>query len=230
MKTNHENEANENAVTINDLFEKLKELRIRQEGLCNTHLHFETGILEEACDSDPEPEMREDEQSGFLEEDVQLHDAWQERDTNRRQQVFINEMIIHGSRRLAYQKAYPGVKDQTAHTNAYRLLAKPHIAMAIKEGLIQAKKDSLAALKKQFEHNMAADEKRAVLNKIIRGEYEVQKVKNGSEVVIEKPGIRDVLRAIALDNKMEEEWLQATKLPDSGRIFYDLEDEDRLRA
>lgn len=194
------------------------------------HLDYEPNILEIASCEDPEPDVRENENGSFVEEDMKLFDEWKKRDANRRQQIFIEEMIAHGSRRLAYQKAYPGVKDQTAHTNAYRLLAKPHIAIAIKEGLIQAKKDSLAALKKQFEDNIAADEKRAVLNRIIRGEYEVQKIKNGSEVVIEKPGIKDVLRAIALDNKMEEEWLQVTKLPDNGRVLYDLEDDERIRA
>ena len=143
---------------------------------------------------------------------------------NQRHIIFICEMIAHGCRSSAYQKAYPDSSRNAAYTNGCRLLAMPHISGYIRELTLAIKKKSLETLKEKYEGIMVdIEEKRKVLAKIIRGEYAIQKeVKDGEPgTVFHKPDMKDVLRAIIVDNKMEEEWIKAVSLPDIGIKFFD---------
>jgi phage terminase small subunit len=134
--------------------------------------------------------------------------------------LFIAEMIATGNRRMAYQAAYPNTGNASARTNACRLLSKPDIARAVREGLLEIKMQALQTVKEKYEGRLAdIDEKRAVLAQIIRGEAitERETTKEGKTQLTRIKGDTGArLRAIALDNKMEEEWNQIIELPDNG--------------
>jgi hypothetical protein len=142
---------------------------------------------------------------------------------NQRHIIFICEMIAHGNRSVAYRKAYPDSSFNAAYTNGCRLLAMPHIANYIRDITLALKKRSVEALREKYQGQMTdIEEKRKVLAKIIRGEYTLQKeVKDGEPGTLQKPDMKDVIRAIILDNKMEEEWSKAVSLPDTGIKIFD---------
>lgn len=110
---------------------------------------------------------------------------------SRAHTAFINEMIATGNRRRAYQAAYPDASRATARSNACRLLAKPEIAQAVREGLLELKRHALETIRQQYEGRLAdVDEKRAVLARIIRGEVITEKevVKDGkTQVTASRP-------------------------------------------
>ncbi len=139
----------------------------------------------------------------------------------QKHQVFISEMIAHGNRRLAYQAAYPSSSNAAARTSACRLLAMPHIAYSIQKGLLQLRQLSIQSLREQYNGRLTGiEEKRAILAQIIRGELVTEKEstnKKGESLIIKmKNDIKERIRAIMLDNKMEEEWNQAIVSPDNG--------------
>lgn len=142
-------------------------------------------------------------------------DDWFRRRAEGRHRIFVEELVAHGNRRLAYQKAYPGVKNTTARINACKLLGNPDVARQVQEGLAARKQQELELLKKLYDGRLTTiEEKRAILAKVIRGEME-EANKQG------KPAnLKDILKAIMIDNKMEEEWKKILLLPDSADMFY----------
>jgi phage terminase small subunit len=138
--------------------------------------------------------------------------------------IFINEMIASGNRRLAYQAAYPDTKNSTACTNACRLLSKPEIANAIREGLLEIKRKALEAIREAYEGKIAdVEEKRMILAQIMRGELVAEKEtttkKGDTQTTKVKGDPKDRIRAIILDNKMEEEWRRIIDLPYEGMNY-----------
>ena len=129
-------------------------------------------------------------------------------------------MVLHGNRRLAYQKAYPAAKDKTARTGAWRLLKDPQIANSIRKKRLQAKQQEIEILREQYNKRLAdIEEKRAILAQIIRGELVAQRevTKNGETQIIKYASDpKERIRAIIIDNRMEEEWREAIALPDEG--------------
>lgn len=192
----------------------------RREEPAETHELFDlVPSLEEEDKKDPVPDY-EDEDGEVSEEGAKLFDEWWLRRAERRHRLFVAEMIAHGNRRLAYQKAYPGVKDNTARINACRLLSNPKVAQAVRDGLVAKKKEEERTLKAVYSGKLAMlEEKRAVLAKLIRCELQLEKevAHNGNTTTLkQKPGFKDILRAIIVDNKMEEEWQKLVTLPDKG--------------
>lgn len=140
--------------------------------------------------------------------------------------IFINEMIAHGNRRLAYQAAYPDCSNNAARTCASRLLANPEIAARIQKGQIQARQQAIEELKEQYKGRIAdPEEKRTILARIMRGELFTEKETinaDGEKTVVKIPvNIKDVLYAIRLDNAMELEWKQALNFGDTGAHYSD---------
>lgn len=129
---------------------------------------------------------------------------------NSAHETFINEMIAHGKRHEAYLAAYPGSHVNSASSSASRLLANPEIANRIREGRLAARMQAVAAHKQAYAGKLADKaEKREVLAQIIRGELEVETevLKYGrKQKVKQTPKTTERLKAIALDNLMEEFW------------------------
>jgi phage terminase small subunit len=148
---------------------------------------------------------------------------------NHAHEKFINEMIAHGERMTAYTRAYPGVSQSSACVNACRLLRNPVIARRIHEGLVQARVTALNVLSERYAGAIGGiEEKRKVLAEIFRGNtsFEREVYINGKlEKHQVKPGYHDRLRAIVMDNKMEEDWLRAIELPNNGPYYYGSGDE-----
>jgi len=140
--------------------------------------------------------------------------------TNPQHEIFISEMVSHGNRRIAYQKAYPETSDRSARTSAARLLAQPHIAARIRSSMVQMQVEAVETLKETYKGRLAdIIEKRAVLAQIIRGELVTVKevTKKGiTETIRYKCDPKERIRAIILDNKLEEEWTRALTIPDEG--------------
>jgi phage terminase small subunit len=134
--------------------------------------------------------------------------------------AFVAEMIATGNRRIAYQKAYPDTSNNSARSAACRLLTRPEVANAIHKGLLAIKHQAIQAVKEHYEGRLSdIEEKRAVLAQIIRGELtgERETSKKGeTQTVKVKADPKDRMRAILIDNKMEEEWNRAIELPDTG--------------
>lgn len=143
--------------------------------------------------------------------------------TNPLHEIFITEMISHGNRRIAYQKAYPETSNKSARTSAARLLALPHIAARIRAGIMNIQLEAVEALKEAYKGKLAdIVEKRAVLAQIIRGELVTEKEvtkKGETEIVRYKSDPKERIRAIILDNKLEEEWTRAIVIPDEGMKY-----------
>lgn len=135
-------------------------------------------------------------------------------------EIFIEQMAIHGNRRIAYQKAYPGATDASARTGAWRLMMKEGIAKRIRQLQLQQKEEALNDLKEIYKGRLAdIQEKRAILAGIIRGDLVPQKettIADGSRTVKHTCDPKERIRAIMLDNKMEEEWRDALTLPNEG--------------
>jgi hypothetical protein len=142
---------------------------------------------------------------------------WQFRLSNRRHQIFIHEMVAHGNRRIAYQKAYPGVKDSTAYANAYKLMQYTEIAAAITEGRLKLQQQTNELLRQSYKGKIAdIEEKREVLAQIIRRELvkETETVKTADrQWVRELSNPRELIKAILADNKLEDEWRRVIALP-----------------
>lgn len=134
--------------------------------------------------------------------------------------AFVAEMIATGNRRMAYQKAYPDTSNASARTNACRLLARPEIANAVRMGLLELKQQALQAVKDKYEGRLSdVEEKRMVLAQIIRGELAAEREttrKGETQTTRIKADPKDRMRAILIDNKMEEEWNRVIELPDTG--------------
>lgn len=147
-------------------------------------------------------------------------DAWHDRQEIYAHEVFIDQMVLHGNRRLAYQKAYPNAKDKTARTGAWRLLKDPKIANSIRKKMLDIKQQEIEVLKEQYNKRLAdIEEKREILAQIIRGELVAQRevTKNGETQIIKYASDpKERIRAIIIDNRMEEEWRKAIALPDEG--------------
>lgn len=138
-------------------------------------------------------------------------------------ELFIAEMIAHGNRRIAYQKAYPGVANASARTAAARLITDPYIAGSIQKGLLEIKQNTLETIRKEYEGRLTdIEEKRAILAQIIRGEISTEKEinkKGETQTIKSKVEPKDRIKAILLDNKMEEEWNKILNIPDEGMRY-----------
>jgi hypothetical protein len=138
--------------------------------------------------------------------------------------IFVAEMIATGNRRIAYQKAYPRTENASARTAACRLIARPEIANAIREGLIEMQQQALETVRKKYEGMLTdVDEKRIVLAQIIRGELtterETTSKKGETQTMKVKADPKDRMRAILIDNKMEEKWNRIMNIPDEGMRY-----------
>jgi phage terminase small subunit len=137
--------------------------------------------------------------------------------------AFVTEMIATGNRRIAYQKAYPDTSNNSARSAACRLLTRPEVANAIREGLLEMKRQAIQVIKEKYEGKLSdIEEKRAVLASIIRGELvaERETTKKGeTQTTKVKADPKDRMRAILIDNKMEEEWTRIIEIPDNGVKF-----------
>lgn len=133
--------------------------------------------------------------------------------------IFVAEMILHGDRKVAYLTAYPESNYMSARSSACRLLTRPEIACAIRRGLLEARQGVLQLIKEKTAARLAdIEEKRAVLAQIIRGELTMEKetTKNGEAQTVKiKSDPKDRMRAIAIDNKLEEEWNRIVELPNA---------------
>jgi hypothetical protein len=129
---------------------------------------------------------------------------------NHAHETFINEMIAHGKRQEAYLAAYPGSNYNSAASAAWRLMANPAIATRIQEGILAARMQAIQTHKQIYQGQLAdKEEKRKVLAQIIRGELQTENevLKYGRKQKIKQgPKTTERLKAIALDNQMEEYW------------------------
>ena len=129
---------------------------------------------------------------------------------NHAHETFISEMIAHGKRQEAYLAAYPASSYNSAASSAYRLLANPEIATRIRAGMLAARMQAIETYKQAYQGQLAdKEEKRKVLAQIIRGELQTENevLKYGRKQKIKQgPKTTERLKAIALDNLMEEYW------------------------
>jgi phage terminase small subunit len=137
--------------------------------------------------------------------------------------IFVAEMIATGNRRIAYQKAYPDTSNFSARSAACRLLTRPEVANAIREGLLELKQQAIQTVKEKYEGKLSdIEEKRTVLAQIIRGELTTEREttkKGETQTVKVKADPKDRMRAILIDNKMEEEWSRIVEIPDTGTKY-----------
>jgi len=133
-----------------------------------------------------------------------------EKAITRKHAVFVNQMIVHGDRTIAYQAAYPNASDDAAYTGACRLLSDPIIAGAIQVGLHQARQHCIQVLKERSAGKMLdLIEKRALLTELANGRIPLVRHTEDSKgqtrtTTITDPIVR--LRAIRLDNELEKQW------------------------
>lgn len=120
-------------------------------------------------------------------------------------------MAKHSDRYIAYRAAYPAASKATARTSAARLLSKPGIATRIQEARLQTGVGLQAAMRSHYENALVdIEEKRAFLAGVISGKSESQIVikdnRKGTKTTVVKNSVRDILKAIALDARLEKEW------------------------
>ncbi len=133
-----------------------------------------------------------------------------EKAITRKHAVFVNQMIVHGDRTIAYQAAYPNASDDAAYTGACRLLSDPIISGAIQVGLHQARQHCIQVLKERSAGKMLdLIEKRALLTELANGRIPLVRHTEDSKgqtstTTITDPIVR--LRAIRLDNELEKQW------------------------
>lgn len=139
--------------------------------------------------------------------------------TEAKHDIFVREMVQHGDRYIAYRAAYPTASKAAARIGAARLLSKPDIANRIVEARLQARAGLQAAVRRHYDGRLAdIEEKRAFLAEVIRGksvsQIDVRDYRTGMKSTVVKNSLRDRMRAIALDNQLEEEWNKLMNMPD----------------
>lgn len=128
----------------------------------------------------------------------------------RKHAVFVNQMIVHGDRTVAYQAAYPNASADAAYTGACRLLRDPIISGAIQIGLHEARRHCIEVLKERSAGKMLdLIDKRALLTELANGRIPLVRHTEDSKgqsrtTTITDPIVR--LRAIRLDNQLEKQW------------------------
>lgn len=136
------------------------------------------------------------------------------------QELFVRELVAHGNRRIAYQKAYPGVADTSAYSAACRLLKDPVIAAYLTQLQLEIKKAAQEVVIEHYKGRIAdIEEKRAVLAQIIRGELVTEKEitkKGETQTVRYKSEPKDRMKAILIDSRLEQELLKELQAPDRG--------------
>jgi len=132
---------------------------------------------------------------------------------NLHHETFILHMIAHGDRKLAYNAAYPETKnEQAAYNNSCRLLAKPEIKERIEKGILQNQEQNAQLLKEEFGKDLVnMVEKRQQLAAIIRGKVQIirqVREQGATRFIWDGPTMLQILKAIKLDNEMEQEMLR----------------------
>ncbi len=139
-------------------------------------------------------------------------------------QTFILEMVKHGDKELAWQKANPGNKGgNSARKAADRLLRRhPEMAAEIEEAVATIRHQAYKEAYKLYTEEqrtplLSMMQRREILARIARGEVKVCRyVKDGDRfrMLFEDPRPRDMIRAIETDAKMEEACNRARNFTD----------------
>ncbi len=139
-------------------------------------------------------------------------------------QTFIIEMIKHGDKTFAYQKAYPKCTDEeSARKSAERLLRHhPDIVTEIEEATAQIRQQAYAEAyrlhtEQQKVKLLSIMDKREILTRIAKCEIKVCRyIKDGDRyrMLFEDPHPREIIRAIEADNRIEDICNRARNLAD----------------
>lgn len=139
-------------------------------------------------------------------------------------QTFIIEMIKHGDKTLAYQKAYPKCIDsESARKSAERLLRHhPEVAAEIEEATTHIRHRAYAeAYRLHTEQQkvplLSILKKREILTQLATCEMKVGRyVKDGDtyKLIFEDPRPRDIIKAIEVDTRLEEMCNRARNITD----------------
>jgi hypothetical protein len=129
-------------------------------------------------------------------------------------QTFILEMVKHGDKELAWQKANPGNKGgNSARKAADRLLRRhPEMAAEIEEAVATIRHRAYKEAYRLYTEEqrtplLSMMQRREILARIARGEVKVCRyVKNGDRYIMlfEDPRPRDMMQAMQIDAKFEE--------------------------
>ncbi len=129
---------------------------------------------------------------------------------NLRHETFIREMITHGDRQKAYLAAYPSSTYDAAYNNACRLLAIPAISERIQKAVQEAEEQVAERYREQCAQAAATVlARRVALAAIIRREAVDEKIvtsRGKAYLLRQPPSISDMLKAIELDNELENSW------------------------
>ncbi len=133
---------------------------------------------------------------------------------NQRHQTFILEMVKHGDKELAWQKANPGNKGgDSARKAADRLLRRhPEMAAEIEDAVATIRHQAYTEAYRLYTEEqrtplLSMMKRREVLARIALCEVKVCRyVKDGDSyrMLFEDPRPRDMIRAIETDAKLEE--------------------------
>lgn len=138
-------------------------------------------------------------------------------------EIFVRELVSHGNRRIAYQKAYPGVGNASAYTSSGRLLKNQAIVSRIMNELLKVKDIATQVIRDHYNGKVAdIEEKRAVLAQIIRGELVTEKEitkKGETQTQKYKTDPKERMRAIIIDTKLEEDLYKTLAIPDKGMHY-----------
>lgn len=139
-------------------------------------------------------------------------------------QTFIIEMIKHGDKTIAYQKAYPKCTDEeSARKSAERLLRHhPEVAAEIEEATAHIRHRAYAeAYRLHTEQQkvplLSILKKREILTQLATCEMKVGRyVKDGDtyKLIFEDPRPRDIIKAIEVDTRLEEMCNRARNITD----------------
>lgn len=139
-------------------------------------------------------------------------------------QTFIIEMIKHGDKTLAYQKAYPKCTDsESARKSAERLLRHhPDIVAEVEEATAHIRQRAYTEAyrlhtEQQKVKLLSMMDRREILARIARCEVKVcrhVKDTNGYRMLFEDPHPRDIIRAVEVDTRMEDICNRARNLTD----------------
>ena len=138
--------------------------------------------------------------------------------------TFIIEMIKHGDKTRAYQKAYPNCTDEhSARKSAERLLRHhPEIAAEIEEAAAYIQQRSYAEAyrlhtEQQKVKLLSMMDRREILARIAKCEIKVcryVKDGNGYRMLFEDPHPREIIRAVEADTRIEDMCNRARNLAD----------------
>jgi hypothetical protein len=138
--------------------------------------------------------------------------------------TFIIEMIKHGDKTLAYQKAYPNcTDDESARKSAERLLRHhPDIAEEIEEATAQIRHQAYTDAYRLYTEQqktklLSIMDKREILARIAKCEIKVCRyIKDGDRyrMLFEDPHPREIMRAIEADGRIEDRCNRARNLAD----------------